>query len=209
MTKTSAHDAEPRLVLFAPADRVGEIGTAFAGVAAIVITQGADGLDEDLRAALRATGTPVLKLSEVSERAHGFDGLHLSGHPDAVKAARKALPAGAMLGAGNARTRHAAMQLGEAMPDYVLLGRIAGEDMTDLDIAVDGDLIEWWTALFELPCVAVADTIESLRDADEAGADFVAVNRIVWSSAEPASTLAGLTSALTEAGPRATVETDA
>ena len=209
MTDNTSHNSEPRIVLFAQPAQAATVTDRLAGVAAIVITGDADALDEDLRNAIRNAGTPVLKASTQSERADGFDGLHLQAGAGEVKIARKVLAAGGMLGAGAARTRHAAMQLGEAMPDYVLLGRIATADPTDGDIAADADLVSWWAELFELPAVAVAGELADVADLAGAGADFVAVNRLVWSSDDPAATLVAVAGAIAASPARQPAEQDA
>ncbi|MCC0053307.1 MAG: thiamine phosphate synthase [Rhodobiaceae bacterium] len=209
MNASPDNAAEPRIVLFAPADRLAALQGGLEGLAAIVVTDGAEALEDGVRANLRAAGIPVLKKVSVAERAQGFDGLHVAGNAGELKAARKALPAGAMLGAGDARTRHAAMQLGEAMPDYVLLGRIATADPTDGDIAADADLVSWWAELFELPAVAVAGELADVADLAGAGADFVAVNRLVWSSDDPAATLVAVAGAIAASPARQPAEQDA
>ena len=196
MTETRLVSNEPRIVLFASAAQIGMVSDRLAAVAAIVITEDAGALDEDLRNAIRHAGTPVLMASATAERADGFDGLHLTATASDVKTARKVLAAGGMLGAGAARTRHAAMQLGEAMPDYVLIGRIATADPTDDDIPAEAELISWWSEIFELPCVAVAASVEQARELAEAGADFIGINRAVWTSGKPAETLAAIADAL-------------
>ena len=75
MTETRLVSNEPRIVLFASAAQIGMVTDRLAGVAAIVITEDAGALDEDLRNAIRHAGTPVLMASATAERADGFDGL--------------------------------------------------------------------------------------------------------------------------------------
>ncbi|MCB1478186.1 MAG: thiamine phosphate synthase [Rhodobiaceae bacterium] len=209
MTDNTSHNSEPRIVLFAQPAQAATVTDRLAGVAAIVITGDADALDEDLRNAIRNAGTPVLKASTQSERADGFDGLHLQAGAGEVKIARKVLAAGGMLGAGAARTRHAAMQLGEAMPDYVLLGRIATADPTDNDIAAEPELVEWWSDLFELPCVAVAETTGDVGVLAESGADFIGLNRMIWEAQDPAGALGEAAETLASIPPRLAEETGA
>ncbi len=92
------------------------------------------------------------------------------------KALRDVAPAGSIMGADAGRSRHDAMELGDAGADYVAFGippyvedrRRAGERQIDR--------ISWWSQIFQVPCVAfdVADA-EQARQVTEAGADFVAV----------------------------------
>jgi thiamine-phosphate pyrophosphorylase len=43
------------------------------------------------------------------------------------------------------------------------------------------EIIEWWSELFEIPCVAIGGiTVENCKPVIEAGADFLAVSGGVW-----------------------------
>jgi thiamine-phosphate pyrophosphorylase len=109
----------------------------------------------------------------------GADGLHLPWAQDIVsqfKEARRVAPPGSIIGADAGRSRHDAMELGEAGADYIAFA--IPPDVEDRAVAVERriDLIAWWSEVFELPSVAfdVADAQEARRLA-EAGADFVSV----------------------------------
>lgn len=65
-------------------------------------------------------------------------------------------------------SRHLAMDVAEAGADYVAFD--AGEL----------ELIEWWGALFEVPCVAAGATLDTAKSILAAGADFLAVNSAIW-----------------------------
>ena len=66
-------------------------------------------------------------------------------------------------------SRHLAMEAAEAGADYVAF------DSADLE------LIEWWSGLFEIPCVATGDiTADNAKPLIVAGADFLAVSDGVW-----------------------------
>ncbi|WP_436638959.1 thiamine phosphate synthase [Microbaculum sp. FT89] len=114
-------------------------------------------------------------------REVGADGVHITHGAAAVESAMGTLKPDLIVGAGDCTTRHAAMLLGEGQPDYVLLGRL---DL-DGDIPATFNLIEWWSELFQLPCIAMcAEDWTSVEDAVSAGADFVAMRDLVWN--EPA-----------------------
>jgi thiamine-phosphate pyrophosphorylase len=111
----------------------------------------------------------------------GADGVHVGIAAD-VAASRAALDAERILGVSCGHSRDAAMVAGEAGADYVGFG--------DLDCPAGPklyDLLEWWSELFLLPCLAEAATTE--RDCGRlarAGADFVAAGGTVW--ADPRGT---------------------
>ncbi len=66
-------------------------------------------------------------------------------------------------------SRHVAMEAAEAGADYVAFD------------AADLELIEWWSGLFQVPCVATGDiTLDNAKPVIAAGADFLAVGRGVW-----------------------------
>jgi len=106
----------------------------------------------------------------------GADGVHLGPGAADVAASRAALGAERILGVSCGRSRDAAMVAGEAGADYVAFGRLeetAGQEVYDL--------LEWWSGLFVLPCLAeVAATEDDCARLARAGADFVAAGGAVW-----------------------------
>lgn len=105
------------------------------------------------------------------------DGAHITGGVEALDAALRSLKPRLVVGAGDSTTRHAAMSLGERRPDYVFLGRLDAEE----DVPPSPTLVEWWTELFELPCVTLAaGDWDCVADAVAARADFVALRDLVW-----------------------------
>lgn len=110
-------------------------------------------------------------------RNMGTDGAHITQGADALEKAVRMLKPDMIVGAGDCTTRHAAMLLGEHAPDYILLGRLDPED----DISATHNLVEWWSELFQLPCVALcAEDWEIVEATVEGGADFVALRDLVW-----------------------------
>lgn len=110
-------------------------------------------------------------------REVGADGAHVTQGTIAVEDAMGILKPDLIVGAGDCTTRHAAMLLGERQPDYVLLGRMERED----DIPATFNLIEWWSELFQIPCIALcAEDWDHVEDSVTAGADFLALRDLVW-----------------------------
>lgn len=110
-------------------------------------------------------------------KATGADGVHIPYGPDIVdryQNARTKLGTSAIIGTDAANSRHDAMLLGEAGADYIAFGNtISGQD----DLADDrNEMLKWWSALFEVPCVAfdIATPAEA-RAAAESGAEFITV----------------------------------
>lgn len=105
------------------------------------------------------------------------DGVHLPWSKDPLKAyrdAREIIGAHAMIGADAGRSRDDAMALGEDGADYIAFGIPAHVEDRATAEARQCDLINWWSEIFEVPCVAfdVATPAQAAALAD-AGADFV------------------------------------
>jgi thiamine-phosphate pyrophosphorylase len=121
----------------------------------------------------------------------GADGVHLATSLEDVEAARKSLGQKASIGFVASGSRHAAMEAGESEIDYLAF---------DLSNEAGRDLLEWWTPLFEVPCVGINASDEATCIAAiEAGADFIMPPDGMWQSADAA---AEVSARLTEAGQR-------
>jgi len=116
------------------------------------------------------------------------DGVHLGQEDGSPKEARDALGREAQIGVTCHASRHFAMEAGEAGADYVAFG--AFHPSTTKDKGPDAErpepeLLEWWSRLFEIPCVAIGGiTPANCRPLAQAGADFLAVSGAVWSGDE-------------------------
>jgi thiamine-phosphate pyrophosphorylase len=85
-----------------------------------------------------------------------------------------------LVGFGGILSRHRAIELGAAEPDFLLFGK------TDGDVRPNAHpknlaLGEWWSTLIEIPCVVMAgNTVESLAECAACGAEFVAAGRAIF-----------------------------
>lgn len=109
------------------------------------------------------------------------DGIHVeSGGSAAVAEAAEKWQGKAIVGAGNLKTRHEAMEAAEAGADYVFFGLIDRPDDPEVHRKTL-DFGTWWAELFEPPCVLLAGlSAASIEACAAAGADFVAVRGFVW-----------------------------
>ena len=107
------------------------------------------------------------------------DGVHLPWSKDPLKVyreARETIGAHAMIGADAGRSRDDAMALGEDGADYIAFGIPAHVEDRATAEARQCDLINWWSEIFEVPCVAFdVATPEHAAALADAGADFVTV----------------------------------
>jgi thiamine-phosphate pyrophosphorylase len=118
------------------------------------------------------------------------DGVHLGQDDGSPKDAREVLGREAQIGVTCHASRHLAMEAGEAGADYVAFGAFFPSTTKDKGDAErpQPELLEWWSQLFEIPCVAIGGiTPENCMPLVEAGADFLAVSGAVWGGDEVAA----------------------
>lgn len=127
----------------------------------------------------------------------GADGVHLGQSDGDPREARALLGPGAQIGVTCHDSRHLAMEAGEAGADYVAFGAFFPSTTKEAKHQADPALLGWWSAVFELPCVAIGGiTPENGKALVEAGADFLAVSGAVWNAADPAAAVAAFTPVL-------------
>jgi thiamine-phosphate pyrophosphorylase len=118
----------------------------------------------------------------------GADGVHLGQEDGTVEEARQALGRDAQIGVTCHDSRHLALEAGEAGADYVAFGAFFPSTTKEAKARAEPDLLEWWQALFELPCVAIGGiTPGNCGALVTAGADFLAVSGAVWNGDEAAA----------------------
>ncbi len=108
----------------------------------------------------------------------GADGSHLAG-VEAFIAAVEGLKPARIAGCGALHTRHDAMLAAERGADYVMFGEPEASGSRPSFAAIV-ERIEWWSGLFEIPCIGYAATLDEVGPLAAAGADFVAVGGIIW-----------------------------
>jgi len=206
-----------RLVLVTPdiadaAELAAVTGDALRGgdVASVIIPQ--NDLDEKsfqkrceaLIPVIQAAGAAALVAgdSRVAGRVQP-DGLHIEVGPTAMKEAVERHAPGLIVGGGNARERHAALSIGEAQPDYVIFGSIAG-DIKPEPHSKNIALAEWWADMIEIPCVVMGGTSTAfVEEMAQTRAEFIAFSKAVFSvPADAARIVAEINAVLDEKAPR-------
>ena len=116
------------------------------------------------------------------------DGVHLGQGDGDVSEAREALGREAQIGVTCHASRHLAMEAGEVGADYVAFGSFFDSTTKASDHRPEPEILEWWSRLFEIPCVAIGGiTPGNCAPLVKAGADFLAVSGAVWSGDERAA----------------------
>ena len=116
------------------------------------------------------------------------DGVHLGQHDGDLIEAREALGREAQIGVTCHASRHLALEAGEKGADYVAFGSFYPSATKASEHRPDLELLEWWQAVMEIPCVAIGGiTPQNGRPLVDAGADFLAASKAVWGGDEAAA----------------------
>ncbi|MCR9124245.1 MAG: thiamine phosphate synthase [Phyllobacteriaceae bacterium] len=186
-------DNRCRLVLVTPADHAPDdlarrLAAAGRGgdVASVIVPQ--YGLDEDAYQALleavvpagQAIGAAVIAAGEPRIAARsGADGIHVRGDAAAVARAMDEYGERWVVGSEAGKSRHGALEVGEARPDYVFFGRL-GADTHPEPHAGALENAAWWAEFVEVPAVLMGGhDLAHLDRAAASGADFVALSQAV------------------------------
>lgn len=193
----------PRLFLatqpvFDPAEVADQLKQAFAGgdIACVLIympgasTKDIQAAAETLVPIIQDGGAAALVYGDTQAAGRsGADGVHIDSSLDDVKLAVESFQPDRIVGTGSTKTKHDAMEWAETGADYLFFGKL---DLAEKETAHDKTLksANWWSELFETPCVAMAgNSLETLDEVAATGADFVALKDAVWQAADIADTI--------------------
>jgi thiamine-phosphate pyrophosphorylase len=140
----------------------------------------------------------------------GADGVHLGQSDGDVREAREALGREAQIGVTCHASRDLALEAGDAGADYVAFGSFFPSSTKASEHRPELDLLTWWQAMVELPCVAIGGiTPANCGPLVTAGADFLAVSAGVWdpgswagASGDPVANVRAFHEAIAAAEPR-------
>jgi thiamine-phosphate pyrophosphorylase len=109
------------------------------------------------------------------------DGVHIGQGDMSYAEARRIVGPQRQIGVTCKASRDLAMTAGEAGADYVAFGAFFPSSTKTVTTPASLEIIEWWSQLFEIPCVAIGGiTVENCQQVIAAGADFLAVAGGVW-----------------------------
>jgi thiamine-phosphate pyrophosphorylase len=146
-------------------------------------------LAEPLQAICAQADTAFIVNDSISlAKRLGADGVHLGQSDGTVADARARLGKDAQIGVTCHDSRHLAMGAGEAGADYVAFGAFFPTQTKQTEHRAELDLLTWWQAIFEIPCVAIGGiTPANCPPLVSAGADFIAASASVWNGDEAAA----------------------
>jgi len=117
----------------------------------------------------------------------GADGVHVQDNQTTIQLLKN--NPSVMIGHGNIRDRHQAMEIGESGVDYLMFGKL-GADNRPHPHPRNVRLSSWWASMMEVPCLVQAGTdINMLPELIETGAEFIIVEEMVFGQDDPHSIL--------------------
>ena len=206
-----------RIVLISPSGEsadsfAAKFSAAVAGgdVASIILP--ANGMDEASFQAFAERIVPIAQAAGVAAiiaedtRIAGrvkADGIHIESGKAALAEAIASFQARMAVGAGGAKTRDDALELGEQRPDYLFFGRF-GYDNTPEAHQRNLSLGGWWAEMIEIPVIVMAGSdLASVETVAATGADFVALSSAVFADGvDPREAVARANAILDETAPR-------
>ncbi len=206
-----------RIVLIAPP---GETAARFAAKFAAAISGGdiasiilpANGMDEATFQEFAEAVVPLAQEAGIAAiiaedtRIAGrvkADGVHIEGKKAALAEAIAQFQPKLSVGAGGAKTRDDALELGEERPDYIFFGRF-GYDNKPEPHSRNLSLGGWWAEMIQIPVVVLAGSdVASVEAVAATGADFVALSSAVFGEGiDPGEAIARANAILDETAPR-------
>ena len=127
----------------------------------------------------------------------GADGVHLGQSDGDLREARAILGPSVQIGRTCHDSRHLAMQAGEDGADYVAFGAFYETTTKPSHYRPQPQILSWWAALFEVPCVAIGGiTPANVAPLVAAGADFAAVCQAIFGAEDPGKAVAAFADVL-------------
>lgn len=150
------------------------LADAFSGgdIASLIVPSGA-ALDSACIERAQNNGIAVVWAGAAPPR--GIDGVQVPGSEAAA-----ARTSHEIVGVDSIRSRHEAMTAAELDPDYIFFGRLDEQGEDGINPATL-DLAAWWAAVAVVPGVVMGGrSLESVREAADAGLEFVALGAAIW-----------------------------
>ncbi|MEP9387232.1 thiamine phosphate synthase [Mesorhizobium sp. KR9-304] len=183
-----------RIVLISPAGETADsfsakLSAAIAGgdIASVILP--ANGMDEATYQAFAERIVPIAQAAGIAAiiaedtRIAGrvkADGIHIDGGKAALAEAVASFQAKMAVGAGGAKTRDDALELGEERPDYLFFGRFGYDNRPEAHQR-NLSLGSWWAEMIEIPVIVMAGSdLASVETVAATGADFVALSSAVF-----------------------------
>ncbi len=119
----------------------------------------------------------------------GLDGAHVARPGARLDEALESLKPDRIVGIGGLKARHDAMEAGEKDIDYVMFGEPRADGSVPT-LAQTLERAEWWSTIFNVPCVAYAGDLDAVTALAGTGTEFIALGPWIFETPDPAETVA-------------------
>lgn len=138
-------------------------------------------------AKIQTAGAAAIILNDTRTAGRvGADGVHIEGSKADVADAVERYTPKLIVGTGNVKERHVALEVGELQPDYMFFGKI-GADTKPEAHPRNLALAEWWAAMVEIPAILQAGAkLDDLQACFDTKAEFIALGTVVFTAEDPA-----------------------
>lgn len=106
-----------------------------------------------------------------------------------------------IVGCGNIKARHNALETGELKPDFMFFGKLGGDIRPEAH-PKNLKIAEWWAELVEIPGVVMGGSnLETVIEVAQTGIDFVALEQAIFSQGDVAENIRKANALLDEHAP--------
>jgi thiamine-phosphate pyrophosphorylase len=157
---------------------------------------------KDVTAKLQQAGCAVLIADDTQVFGRsGADGLFLEREKPKLEDIIARFSPQNIVGCGNIKARHNALEIGELKPDFVFFGKLSGDIKPEAhpkNIA----LAEWWAELIEIPAIIMGgNRLDSVIEVAKTGVDFVALEGAIFGEGSPVQNVVAANALLDEHAP--------
>ncbi len=106
-----------------------------------------------------------------------------------------------IVGCGNIKARHNALEIGELKPDFILFGKLGGDIRPEAHHK-NIKIAEWWAELVEIPGIVMGGSaLDSILEVCATGIDFVALEKAIFANGSPSENIVTANALLDEHAP--------
>lgn len=106
-----------------------------------------------------------------------------------------------IVGCGNIKARHNALEIGELKPDFIFFGKLGGDIRPEAH-PKNIKLAEWWAELVEIPGIVMGgNALDTVVEVSATGIDFVALEQAIFASGNVGENIVAANKLLDEHAP--------
>lgn len=142
---------------------------------------------KDVTPQLQDTNCAVLIADDTQAFGHcGADGLFVEKEKSKLEDIIARFSSQNIVGCGNIKARHNALEIGELKPDFMFFGKLSGDIKPEAH-PKNIKLAEWWAELVEIPGIVMGgNAVNSIIEVAQTGVDFVALEKAIFADGNAA-----------------------